>query len=183
MFLLLLRIIFDFTIFPTQIHRVFLHHFFAYRVFLPHFCHFSTTLCFFPKKIRIFLSFCFFLVFLFTIGSSFCSTSLSISWITLLLPLYPSRSALVSKRNFGMTCYSSCFECFIVSQKVHLVDEKSRGNFKKSGYFAFGCFCLFLREPVDAKTPDIYCSSILRNVKFLPDRKYVRQFPKQTTKV
>ena len=109
MFLLLLRIIFDFTIFPTQIHRFFLHHFFAYRVFLPHFCHFSTTLCFFPKKFRIFLSFCFFLVFLFTIGSSFCSTSLPISWITLLLPLYPSRSALVSKRNFVMTCYSSLF--------------------------------------------------------------------------
>ena len=109
MFLLLLRIIFDFTIFSTQIHRFFLHHFFAYRVFLPHFCHFSTTICFFPKKFRIFLSFCFFLVFLFTIGSSFCSTSLSISWITLLLPLYPSRSALVSKRNFGMTCYSSLF--------------------------------------------------------------------------
>ena len=40
---------------------------------------------------------------------------------------------------------------------MHLVDEKSRGNFKKSGYFAFGCFCLFLLEPVDAKTPDIYC--------------------------
>ena len=53
---------------------------------------------------------------------------------------------------------TSCFECFIVSQKVHLVDEKSRGNFKKSGYFAFGCFCLFLLEPVDAKTPDIYCT-------------------------
>ena len=25
---------------------------------------------------------------------------------------------------------SRCFDCLIVSQKVHLVDEKSRGNFK-----------------------------------------------------
>ena len=44
---------------------------------------------------------------------------------------------------------------------MHLVDEKSRGNFKKSGYFAFGCFCLFLLEPVDAKTPDIYCIYVI----------------------
>ena len=41
---------------------------------------------------------------------------------------------------------------------MHLVDEKSRGNFNKSGSFAFGCFFLFLLEPVDAKTPDLYCS-------------------------
>ena len=104
MFLLLLGIIFDLTIFPTQIHQVFL----LIGCFCLIFAIFR-QLCFFPKKFRIFLSFCFFLVFLFTIGSSFCSTSLSISWITLLLPLYPSRSALVSKRNFGMTCYSSLF--------------------------------------------------------------------------
>ena len=49
---------------------------------------------------RIFIHYRQFILFYFT---------LSISWIALLLPLDPSRSALVSKRNFGMTCYSSIF--------------------------------------------------------------------------
>ena len=34
---------------------------------------------------------------------------------------------------------SSCFECFIVSQKVHLVDEKSR-KFQKIGLFCLRVF-------------------------------------------
>ena len=76
-FLLLLRIIFDFTIFPTQIHRIFL----LIGCFCLIFAIFRQLFLLLPEKISNFFSFCFFLVFLFTIGSSFCSTSLSISWI------------------------------------------------------------------------------------------------------
>ena len=56
MFLLLLRIIFDFAIFPTQIHRFFLHHFFAYRVFASFLPFFDNSLLF-PEKISNFFVF------------------------------------------------------------------------------------------------------------------------------
>ena len=113
MFLLLLRIIFDFTIFPTLIHRIFLHRIFLligcfcliFASFLPFFDNFF---CLFPKKFRNFFS-AFSSYFYSLLAVHFVLLSLSISWIALLLPLYPSRSALVSKRNFGMTCYSSLF--------------------------------------------------------------------------
>ena len=102
-FLLLLRIIFDFTIFPTQIHRIFL----LIGCFCLIFAIFRQIFLLLPEKISIFFSFCFFLVFLFTIGQ---------------------------------------FILFYFS--LHLMDRK----FQK-----IGVFCLFLLEPVDAKTPDLYC--------------------------